>query len=377
MSASCGSDSQATDHDQPLDVGSYSTQRADSGFDDRPSRARGIMVESLRLGERIVFGSDVAPEFQAGLGGNVIATDDGIRNSDGVFAEALVAHHPLAAYIAASAQTPYVGEYHKTYTLSVALVAFPDEQSATDAAIDMNQNDFAANAKNQAVSIPDYPGAQSHWRPGVPNLGSWLAVKSVVIAVYVEAPQADLDQLTSFVTRTYKQQVPKLDGYVPTPADQQPMLKLDPDKVLTRLVATSDQRLDPRQFAVYSPRGYAVLGTDPAADTRDYDSHGVTAIAVSDNKYLYRMRDAAAATGFAAHLADEPTVSKYIPIPGVSGAPNTSCFKATRPNPTVAGARQFRCLITYEGFVAEVFSDQEPVVRQLAAAQYVLLKDGK
>lgn len=376
-SAACGSDGQTADHDQTLDVGPYSTQRADNGFDDQPSRARGIMVESLRLGERIVFGSEVAPEFQAGHGGNVIATAGGIRNSDGVFAPPLAPHHPLAAYIAASAETPYISEYHKSYTLSVALVAFPDEQSAAAAAIDMNQNDFAANAKNQAVTIPDYPAAQSHWRPGVPNLGSWLAWNSVLIAVYVEAPQANLDQLTGFVARTYKQQIPKLDGYTPTPAEQQPMLKLDQDKLLSRLVSTGSQVLDPRQFAVYSPRGYAVLGTAPASDAQDYDSQGVKAIAVSDNKYLYRMRDADAARDFTAHLTDTPTVSKYKPMRGVPGAPSISCFKATQPNPTVAGARQFRCLITYEGFVAEVFSDQESDVRQLAAAQYAVLKGSK
>lgn len=375
-SAACGSGSQTTtEHGSALDIGPYSTQRPDSGFDDQPSSTRGMLVESLRLGERVVFGSDVAPEFSAEHGGTVLTTNSGFRNADGVSAPAMQPFHPLGAFASNAADTPYIGEYHKHYELSVSLVAFPDDQSAADAAVALEHNDFGANGSNVPVSLPSYPAALSHWRPGTPNLGSWMAFKSVVIAVYVESLQADLDQLTGFVSKAYQQQLPKLDGYMPTTPDQLAMLKMDQDKLLTRLVKTDDAIPEQRSFAVYSPRGFAGQSTDPATVVRDFDAQGVKAIAVSDNKYLYKLSDAAAARNYATHLANDPTVSKYVRMAGVPAAADIMCFKATQPNPTTISARRFRCLIPHEGFVAEVFSDQESDVRQLAAAQYLLLRD--
>ncbi|WP_157555900.1 DUF7373 family lipoprotein [Nocardia acidivorans] len=374
-SVACGNGSQTTDHSSALDIGPYSTQRPDSGFDDQPSETRGMLVESLRLGERAVFGSDVAPEFSAGHGGTVLATDSGFRNADGVSAPAMQPFRPLAAFNASAADTPYIGEYHKHYELSISLVAFPDDQSAADAAVALEHSDFGANSSNVPVSLSSYPAALSHWRPGTPNLGSWMAFKSVVIAVYVESLQADLDQLTGFVSKAYQQQIPKLDGYTPTAPDQLAMLKMDQDRLLTRLVKTDDTVPDQQRFAVYSPRGFAGQATDPAAVARDFESQGVKAIAVSDNKYLYKLSDAAAARDYLTHLANDPTVSKYVPMSGVPAMADIACFKATQPNSTTILARRFRCLIPHEGFVAEVFSDQETDVRQLAAAEYQLLKD--
>ncbi|MFF2552646.1 hypothetical protein ACFVUS_16690 [Nocardia sp. NPDC058058] len=374
MSVACGNDGKATDHDSTLDVGTYSTQPLDSSYDDRPSYGRGVLVESLRLGARAAFGSEIAPEFSAGHGGIVLATEDGIRNADGIMAPAMAPFHPMGAFITDAAETPYVGEHDKHYELSIGLVSFPDEQSATDAAVALAQNDLGMNGKNELVGLPDYPAALSHWRPGVPNLGSWMAWKSVVIAVFVQSRQANLDQLTAFVSKAYQQQLAKLDGYVPVARDQLPMLKLDQDKLLTRLVKTNDARPDQRDFAVYSPRGFAGLGTDPVAAAREYGDAGVKAIAVSDNKYLYDLRDTAAARDFTTRLAKDPTISKFVPMAGVPGAADISCFKATQPNPTVAAARRFRCVIPHEEVVAEVFSTEESDVRQLAAAQYTVLK---
>ncbi|MFB8002174.1 hypothetical protein [Nocardia sp. NPDC056000] len=372
--AGCGSESAATDRDPTLDVGSYSTQRPDSGYDDRPSLDRGILVESLRLGERIAFGSDVATEFAAGQGGQVLASSQGIRNIPGVAEEAIYQHHPLAEYRARFAETPFLGLHQQHFELSIALIAFPDEQAATAAAYDLAQHDNGANARNEAVSLPNYPAALSHWRPGVPNIGSWQAYRSVVVAVFVQAREAKLDQLTDLLGKTYEQQLPMLDGYTATRRDQQPNLKIDPDKLLTKLVKTSDAHPDQHDFAVYGPRTFALLGADPAAATREYDARGVESIAVSDNKYLYQLRDTAAARDFVDHLASDPTVSKYAPMAGVSGAPEVACFRAGKPNPTVVSARRFRCLIPHDALVAEVFSEQEPDVRQLAAAEYVLLR---
>lgn len=377
-SAGCGSDSATADHDPKLDVGSYSTQRLDSGYDDRPSLDRGILVDSLRLGERIAFGSEVAAEFAAGQGGQVLASAQGIRNIPGVSEEAMYQYHPLAVYFAHSAETPFLGAHQHHFELSIALIAFPDEQAAAAAASDLEQHDNAVNGrtiKNEAVALPDYPAALSHWRPGVPNMVSWMAYKTIVVAVNVQAREAKLDLLTDYVSKTYKQQLPRLDGYTASPRVQQPSLKMDPDKLLTKLVKTGDAHPDQHDFAVYAPRAFAVLGTDPAVTAREFDTRGVKSIAVSNNKYLYQLRDAAAARDFTGFLASDPTVSNYGSMAGVSGAPEIACFKAAKPNPTVVSARRFRCLIPHDTLVSEVFSEQELDVRQLAAAEYVLLKD--
>ncbi|MFI6870158.1 hypothetical protein [Nocardia sp. NPDC050406] len=360
------------------DFGPYSTQRIDTSYDTRSDLARGRIAESLRLGEHIAFGSDIAPEVAAQ---RYTAVPVGERGAwFGLQAHQMTAAEPFrpyAGFVSESAGSPNLGAHLAHPMVKITLIAFPDDAAATAAAAAMSASDFALNNANTPVSLPELPTALSHWVPTQASVGSWMAYKSVVIHVVAQSIEKKLDPLTSLLTETYQQQVRELADYTPATAPVE-TIPLDPDKLLPNLVATGNQAPDAREFAVYGPRAFAVLSsTDPATQTREYESRKVEAVAISDNKYLYALPDAETAKNFTTYLTETPTASKYVRMGGISGIDEIACFQATEPNPTESQARRYRCLIPHANFVAEVFSDRETDVRQLAAAQYSLLKDGE
>ncbi|NNH71903.1 hypothetical protein HLB23_18910 [Nocardia uniformis] len=378
--AACGgSDSPTPNSGSAEDFGPYSTQRPDSSYDSGTNQARGRLVESLRLGEHVVFGSEIAPEVAVQRYAQVPIGERGTWSGVQVHQmQAALPFNPYGGFVSEMADTPYLANHLASPMVKVVLIAFPDDSSAAAAATAMAASDFALNNANTPVSVPDQPAALSHWVPTYADIGSWMAYRSVVIHVIAQAEENNLDQLTGLLSKTYQAQTRKLANYLPVALDEVETLSLDRDKLLTRLVNTADTIPDARTFAVHGPNTFATItSTDPAELAREYESRGVTAVAVSDNKYLYKLRDAETTKSFTNHLADAPTVSKYTRMGGISGVEDIACFQATDPHPTEMQARRYRCLIPHENVLAEVFSDQETDVRQLAAAQYALLTDGE
>ncbi|MGW5308333.1 serine/threonine-protein kinase [Nocardia thailandica] len=152
-------------------------------------------------------------------------------------------------------------------------------------------------------------------------------------------------------------------------ADQSRYLSLlasDPD--------AGEKTFDPMRFAVYRPHAYALLTPHPATTERGFADLGVSRVAVSDNKFGYRVRDAAAA----AALLDDPGTLLLgsiatDPMPGVGGLPAVRCRRAQRPSVSALEARRFSCRMAVDDLVVEVFSNDETDVRRLAAAQYAVM----
>lgn len=358
--------------------GPYPAHRVDGDYDRVPSRARGILTESLRLGEHIAYPADIDPDLSQGHGGGVVADFLGVDETLSTpQQQALKSYRVLGGFAALASNKPYLDNSAPRKFLSVAVLAFPDAATATSAAADMEHADFQADTDNVPVAVDAVPGAISHWRPGVANLGSWLAWKSLVIRVLAELPTPDLGSLTDLVARTYRRQEAALDSFTPTPATDVPALALDSGALLPRLVKTGDYVPDGKEFVVYGPHAYAVLSTSPTADAADYTAHGVTAIAVSHNKYLYRTRDAAAAADLARSLSTHDGDSRYELIHGVPGQPDTTCAQATKSDGLILSPRRFRCLIVRAALVAEVYANTDIDVRQLAAAQFAVMGDAK
>ncbi|WP_280355379.1 DUF7373 family lipoprotein [Nocardia otitidiscaviarum] len=359
------------------DFGPYSAQRTNDDYDDHPSRARGILVESLRLGEHLAFASEIDPALTVGRGGGVIADYQGVSSMISAPQRSALDGFPvLGAFGAIAADKTYGGDDQTETMLSITLIALPDEQIAATAAAAMARADFETNTDNVPVTVDAYPNALSHWRPGVPTIGSWLVWKSVVIRVYARVPEPNLERLVDVATRAYRKQLANLESFTPTPEAEVPNLRMDPDKLLPLLVKTGDSTPDDRDFAVYGRRAYSLLVGDPAEALANYSSRGVSAIAVSDNKFLFQLSDPDEAAEVVEYLAGVDDGLGYVPIRGVSGLPDITCHRATQPSTTQKEARRFRCLITRDGFVAKVFSNQESDIRRLAAAQYAVLGEG-
>lgn len=365
VSAACGGESAP-------DYGKYPAQRIAGDYDSHPSRARGILAESVRLGERLVFASDVDADLKAGRGGGVLADYTGLNYSliPGAQVAAANAHGVQGAFGVAAADK--AGADAKKQ-LSVSLLEFPDDAAAAAAAVDMERADFYQAPDNAPVLVDAFPTAWAHWRPGIPALSSTFAWKSLVIRVSAQLPDPDLGALVNMVTVAYQKQLALLDSFTPAAASDLAALRLDPDGLLPRLVKTGDSTPDRQNFAVYGVRAYAQLGADPAGDFAATSGAGLVSMATSRNNQLFRLRDAAAAHDFTAYLTSRGSDANYAPLSGVSGA--TACAQATQQVPTQLTPYRYRCFVVHDEFVARVYSDTESDVRQLAAAESAVLAD--
>ncbi|WP_040804557.1 DUF7373 family lipoprotein [Nocardia concava] len=345
--AACGNDA------PPPDFGPYSTVPGDNDFDRTPSRGRGIFAESLRLADHIVFPTDIDGELTTVRGGGVSADDRGLHETAFSPRQRTIAvsFGVVGSFGLAAANRADNAAGPQKY-LAVSLTAFRDEASAAAAATEMARLDAEAG-------------------PG--KLAGLKAWKNVVIRVYVELPDPDPARLAALVATTFRKQEDQLAGFdtaaVPDPAT----VPLDPDGLLTRLVRTGDPVADPKTFAAFGIRAYAALSPEPARKLTAYSGNGVTALAVSHNKFLYRMRDSKAATSYADWLSEDPENSEYTWMRNARDLPGARCSAAARPDPKSVQARRFRCVVTRGEYVAVVYSNTETDIRQLAAAQYAIM----
>lgn len=366
LTAACG-DNAAPDH------GDYALEPVVGDYDDTPNTVRGALVESVRIGERVLFADRVDPELTEGNGGGLIVGVRGVDNLlSGPQRTALLPFDVLAGYgaIAGNGQQDNESKYK---LLSIAILSLPDETQAIAAAQAMAAADFTANIENAPLPVSEYPAALTHWRPGVPTVGSWLVWKNLVIRLYAKVIDPRPELLTDLIARTYRAQLTDLDTFVPTPAADLPKLKLDSDKLLTRVVKTGDYWPDKWDFMVYGPRSYALLRDKPSATLRKLDDGSIGAIAVSYNKFLHRARDVDGALAYADIEEKYSLAADYTPMTAVPGLSGVSCYRATRPNNTSISARRFSCLVHHNEFVVRLYSNQETDIRQQAVAQHALL----
>ncbi|MFE6922688.1 hypothetical protein ACFVAV_16740 [Nocardia sp. NPDC057663] len=367
LTAACG------DEPTMLDHGDYALEPVAGDFDDAPSRVRGSLVESVRIGERLLFADRIDPELIEGDGGGVVV---GVRGVDdllsGVQQTALKPFDVLAGFGAIGSNGQSDNE-QKHKLLSITILSLPDAEQAGAAAQAMAAADFGANTENAPIALPDYPAALSHWRPGVPTAGSWLVWKNLVIRVYAKVIDPRPEVLADLLTRSYRAQLAELDTFVPTPAADLAALKLDSGHLLSRVVKTGEYWPDRWDFMVYGPRAYALLLDNPSARLREFEASSVGAVAVSYNKFLHRASDDRAAQAQAETEEKLLLAADYTVTAGLPELSGVSCYRAARPNPMAIAARRFVCLVQRNEFVARIYSNQETDVRQLAVAQYALL----
>ncbi len=364
VTAACG--------DQAPDHGEYALVAQPGDYDDGPSRMRGALVESLRLGERVIFADRIDPELTAGNGGGPLV---GVRGVDdllsGVQRTALDPFDVLAGFGVIGGNGLDDNELKNKF-LSITLLSLPDEAQATAAAQAMAAADFGATPENAPIVLPEYPAALSHWRPGVPTVGSWLVWKNLVIRLYAKIVDPNPEQLADLLTRTYRAQLAELETFTPTTPADLSNLRLDPDKLLPRVVKTDDYWPDRWDFFVSGPRAFALRNNEPRTRMREFEANKVDTIAVAHNKFLYRTADSASAESYA-EVEEQQMLTRYRETSGVAGLPGISCYSALRPEPASVPARRFACLVRHGEFVVRINGNQEVETRRQAVAQYALL----
>ncbi|MET8799559.1 hypothetical protein ABZV91_24590 [Nocardia sp. NPDC004568] len=357
-----------------LDVGNYPTEPVAFGTADDDEAAR--YREGQRLGDFVALPFEIDPSYVnrvAGTGGPVVLDRRDMQS--------LVINDTFDE-VAADLITGWVhtwstdGDPGTAQQLSIAVLMFPDAATAGSVAGGLEHDDFTFNSDNRPVQLPKYPQSKAHWRPGHASLGSWTAHDRYVVFVKYDdrSEKADLPAMAQRTESALDVQLPLLDEFEPTPAEQLDDIDLDPDGVLALALPKS-----PRMVAMYGPpdafrgRG-AVYALSGIRDLQFLDSGRVTGIALGESVVM-RSETAQGARTLWDHFrpdTHDAAGSRMIEAPeGIDG--QVACFSrevAAHLNPSAF------CVLQTGRYFAQVEGGQIQDLHQKTSAQYALLLRG-
>ncbi|MFC6010524.1 DUF7373 family lipoprotein [Nocardia lasii] len=362
-----------------LEVGEYITAPAEIEAGRRPTD--GPILEGLRMAGAVVFPRDLDPELIHNWGTDVLDTPQrtsAVSAVSNVNIPVLQRHRMIVGFDISEGSrafdeaTPAI-ETDARIT-RVVLLRFPGEAAATAAARDLEATDFGVSPDNRAVTIPGYPAAHAHWRPGVKTIGATFAHGEIVVSMFLQHSTPDIDALADRVAEVLDAQIPKLDEFTPTPVDQLATLPRDPEDLLRRVLipgpANQQIAISSREFATWSAgaaRHYRPA--EPADLGTAWDRGEVDAVANSYDTTLFRFRDEGAAVDFGATWqATLSAAAQTVDAP--RGVPNARCARrdSTADTPALT-----RCYVNYRNHAAFVTAADPTDARRQAAAQYALL----
>ncbi|WP_069163696.1 DUF7373 family lipoprotein [Nocardia altamirensis] len=358
-----------------LEVGTYPVDRHRYNQDPGDKAA---LLEGMRMSDAVVPAVLIDPSLKVGRGSAVIADsqqalDFVAKVSKSVFDDRKL----ITGYAASGADKPDpVGETNPaadTTAVTIALFRFPDQAAAKLAARELEDVDISISPDNRKLPSTKYPDAYIHWRPGVPNIGTFMAYKEFVVSLFVQRPRPDSADMVSWVDKTLTAELAQLDKFQATPHDQIKNLKVDPDGLLAR-VAVGDRKSrtpDTATFGIFGADHMVHRADDESNHLRLLQDAGADRLALVDDSYVLRTRDAAAAQKLATGLL-ESEGAHYDSLGAPKDVPGAKCLQL---NSAGDPQRQYkyRCYVPYKRYVGVVTSDKEPDVRQKVAAEYALL----
>ncbi|MFI7671448.1 hypothetical protein [Nocardia sp. NPDC049526] len=358
-----------------LEVGTYPVDRHKY---DQDAGSNGALVEGMRMSEAVVASSKIDPSLTYGREGKVLSSiDDAVEHVAAASKPVLVNRKYLTGYATSGSDKPdppgQTRPSADTTAITDVVFRFPDEATAKIAARELEDADINISPDNRKLTSSKYPDAYIHWRPGIANIGTFMAHKEFVISLFVGRPRADSSDLQSWVEKTLDAQVPALDKFQATPQDKLSSVKIDPEGMLGRVVVADRRGHTPNadNFAVYGPSYFVQSAEDEAKTQKLVDEAGVERFAIVDNGSVTRVRDYPAAQKFIDGLIDEVR-NTFDPIDAPKDVPGAKCLQL---NSKGDPERQYkyRCYVPYKRYVGVVTSDKEPDVRQKVTAQYALL----
>lgn len=374
----CGSGGDTTKVSEPvvdirsLDVGGYPTKPQVFGTVENMDEAR--VVEATRLAEHVPLAMEIDPRFTYKDSGSETLYINPDALSGIMYTEKFAEAAPdfISGFISQGQTTPNNQGLH----LINAVLIFPDEHKASQAAKALERVDFEYTAHNERVHIPKYTDAAAHWLPDTQSIGSWFATGNLVIFTWIYdylkswLEKVDLNALTSLVEKSLDTIVPAVKQFVPTPQHKLMELPADSEGILGRTLPREEPSPLPDPPAVYTGRSALHLSEKPAEDRETFEELGVDIYAERGSK-LYRARDKDAA----ASLVEEVLAGKqYRKSTPPEALPTAKCKEYAGSNSFVP---RYYCAIPYERYVAYVWSMQETDVHQKISAQYALLTEAK
>ncbi|MCM6776143.1 hypothetical protein NDR87_19390 [Nocardia sp. CDC159] len=360
-----------------LDVGPYPVDR--HRYDQR-AEDKGALLEGMRMSAAVVPSVRIDPSLSVGEQGRVIpdSLDATSHFLAGVSKPVLDRHEMIVAYVAAGADQPTAPDADRpgpgATTVTDVVMRFPDADTARTAARELEQVDFdVAPDLNRKLVLPKYPDAFVHYRPGVANIGTFMAYREFVISLFIERPRAEEQDLLAWVQKTLDAQVPALDRFTPTPRDRLDELPVDPEGLLARTLVRdrSGRTPDPNRFGVYAAPAFVQIAADETARQRLVDDTGLDALSVGDTNSVLRVRDTAAGPRLISGLM-AAAGSRYDPTAATGEVPGAKCLQLNSTG-DLQREPKYRCFVPYKRYVAVVTSNDRTDADQRTAAAYALL----
>lgn len=366
-----------------LDVGNYSTQPRIVGNakNDKQARSR----ESQRLADFVALPYEADPSYVEDVWflrphivlnrktlGNLVIND----TFDDV-AKDLVAGWVNAWATGGPRDAP-------RRTMNVAVLMFPDANSAKTVGPTLEHDDFTYNRDNEPVAITKHPNTTAHWRPGISSIGSWTVHDRYVIFIKVvdDTSGPDLPALVSQVERMLDVQIPLLDKFQPTPSAELARIPLDPSGLLGRTLPSNPTApFRPEPDSVYTGRGALSLFQQPTPEMLPLLQRSEVDLVSYGDAVVFRSKSAKGAEALWREWQpskDMPANQKLIGPPSGLDA-NVECFTEYFENtvdqqePKVSANL---CILQVGRYVVQARSMQPQDLFQRISAQYALLKTG-
>jgi len=173
-----------------------------------------------------------------------------------------------------------------------------------------------------------------------------------------------VDGVTAMVAKALDLQGPAIDKYNLVDPAQFASVPRDPSGLLARAIPVPKGRGTPNSNMTLDVHGLLNFDGDPVSAAKTYADAGVD-LGVSAGDFVYRAKDAAAATGLvnamvAKMQADAP-VNETVP-----NLPGSHCQKAT-------DGKSVTCVASADRYAYQIDANTLKDAQQQAAAQYLLL----
>ncbi|OBA70770.1 hypothetical protein A5641_11905 [Mycobacterium sp. 1554424.7] len=361
-----------------LDVGHYGTEpRILLG----PTTVeQGKFLEAFRLAEGMADPHEVDPKLDHLYGlptpdPKVAAT--AISGTGTPLAQPVMEKYGMISAYMVQAYSARIQEFLRERSgdaLLVLLMSFPNDDAASRAAAEMDSADFAVNPDNQRETIPGYPQAKAHYRPGYASMASTMAQgRLVVSAVVSSSALADPAAFSQELQHFYGAQLPLMGQVIPVADAGITSLPLDPDHLLSRAFTAGEQPKISDKYGTIGPRAVIFCADSAAVKGGLFAQAQTDRCAITPDSQLLRARDENAASALLQKMVAVNTedLDHYVASPDPLG--DARCFEQKQLVWSDNAQSRFVCGVSFGRYVAFVWSDEEKDARERAAAQYALL----
>lgn len=353
-----------------LDAGKYPTKPAQPlGVAGDP--ARGVVIEAQRMANHVIGPWEVDPAVTGWFGFGALVLDS---------AEAMTLIGPSELAAVAGKHNMINGftsartEENKKLLMN-AVLRFPDDTAASDAATEMGQSALkqqGADGPAQKVQIPGHEAAQAtsfvtvDRQAGRSNAVRAFTAQGPYVFMQLAQSTESPEGASELVARTLDLQGPEIDNFRATDPAEFADISVDPTGLLARTVPVDEGAGGGYQNTTFDARGALHFQSDPARSSKLFSDTETELIAMAKAN-VYEAENAEGATGvtdgFFAEL--QPTSQ---PANAVRNLPDSRCLRLED------GA--FYCLATADRYAIEVSGKELLDTQQLAAAQYAILTSG-